>query len=131
MAIVEVVKYDGTPDVFAWKYPNCELGTWTQLIVNESQEAILLKGGKVCDVFRAGRHTLSTDNLPILSKVVNLPFGGRSPFSAEVWFINRAFSLDVKWGTPTPIQLQDPKYKVFIPVRAFGQFGVQIQDAQK
>lgn len=131
MAIVEVVKYDGTPDVFAWKYPNYELGTWTQLIVNESQEAILLKGGKICDVFRAGRHTLSTDNLPILSKVVNLPFGGRSPFTAEVWFINRAFTLDVKWGTATPIQLQDPKYKVFVPVRAFGQFGIQIEDAQK
>ena len=131
MAIVEVVKYNGTPDVFAWKYPNSELGTWTQLIVNESQEAILLKGGKICDVFRAGRHTLSTDNLPILSKVVNLPFGGRSPFTAEVWFINRAFNLDIKWGTATPIQLQDPKYKVFVPVRAFGQFAIQIEDAQK
>jgi membrane protease subunit (stomatin/prohibitin family) len=131
MAIVEVVKYDGTPDVFAWKYPNSELGTWTQLIVNESQEAILLKGGKVCDVFRAGRHTLSTDNIPILNKVVNIPFGGRSPFSAEVWFINRTFSLDIKWGTSTPIQLQDPKYKVFVPVRAFGQFGIQIDDSQK
>ena len=131
MAIVEVIKYDGTPDVFAWKYPNCELGTWTQLIVNETQEAILFKGGKVCDVFRAGRHTLSTENIPILSKVVNLPFGGRSPFTAEVWFINRAFTLDIKWGTQTPIQLQDPKYKIFVPVRAFGQFGIQIEDSQK
>lgn len=131
MAIVEVIKYDGTPDVFAWKYPSCELGTWTQLIVNETQEAILFKGGKVCDVFRAGRHTLSTENIPILSKVVNLPFGGRSPFTAEVWFINRAFTLDIKWGTQTPIQLQDPKYKIFVPVRAFGQFGIQIEDSQK
>ena len=131
MAIVEVVKYDGTPDVFAWKYPNSELGTWTQLIVSESQEAILLKGGKIFDVFSAGRHTLNTDNIPLLRKVVNLPFGGRSPFSAEVWFINRAFTLDIKWGTSTPIQLQDPKYKVFVPVRAFGQFGIQIEDAQK
>ncbi len=131
MAIVEVVKYDGTPDVFAWKYPNSELGTWTQLIVNETQEAILLKGGKVCDVFRAGRHTLSTENIPILSKIVNIPFGGRSPFTAEVWFVNKAFALDIKWGTATPIQLQDPKYKIFVPVRAFGQFGIQIDDAQK
>ena len=51
MAIVEVVKYNGKPDVLAWKYPNEELGTWTQLIVNESQEAVLVKGGKVFDVF--------------------------------------------------------------------------------
>lgn len=59
MAIVDVVKYEGDPDVFAWKYPNSELGTWTQLIVNESQEAILLKGGKICDIFASGRYTLS------------------------------------------------------------------------
>ncbi len=131
MAIVDVIKYDGNPDVFAWKYPNSELGTWTQLIVNESQEAILLKGGQICDIFGAGRHTLDTANIPILNKLINLPFGGRSPFSAEVWYINKVFSLDVKWGTSTPIQLQDPKYKVFVPVRAFGQFGIQIEDSYK
>ena len=131
MAIVDVIKYNGSPDVFAWKYPNSELGTWTQLIVNESQEAILVKGGQVCDVFGAGRHTLETANIPILNKLVNLPFGGRSPFSAEVWYINKVFSLDVKWGTSTPIQLQDPKYKVFVPVRAFGQFGIQIEESKK
>lgn len=131
MAIVEVVSYNGNPDVFAWKYPNRELGTWTQLIVNESQEAILFKGGKVCDIFQAGRHTLSTENIPILNNLANLPFGGRSPFTAEVWFVNKVFALDIKWGTSTPIQLQDPKYGVFVPVRAFGQFGIQIEDSQK
>jgi membrane protease subunit (stomatin/prohibitin family) len=131
MAIVEVVKYDGTPDVFAWKYPNEELGTWTQLIVNESQEAVLFKGGKALDAFPSGRHTLETANIPLLNNLVNLPFGGRSPFTAEVWYINKAFSLDIKWGTATPIQLQDPKYKVFIPLRSFGQFGIQIEDSKK
>lgn len=52
MAIVSVVKYDGNPDVFAWKYPDSELGTWTQLIVNESQQAILFKGGQALDVLK-------------------------------------------------------------------------------
>lgn len=131
MAIAEVIKYDGNPDVFAWKYPNSELGTWSQLIVNESQEAILVKGGQICDVFTAGRHTLDTANIPILSKLINLPFGGRSPFSAEIWYINKIYSLDIKWGTATPIQLQDPKYKVFVPVRAFGQFGIRIANSEK
>ena len=90
MPIVEVVKYDGDADTFAWKYPNEELGTWTQLIVNESQEAVLFKGGNALDVFQSGRHTLDTANIPILNHIVNLPFGGRSPFTAEVWFINKA-----------------------------------------
>ncbi|MGE5391239.1 MAG: SPFH domain-containing protein [Deltaproteobacteria bacterium] len=131
MALVEVVKYNGSPDVFAWKFPEEELGTWTQLIVNESQEAILFKGGQALDIFTAGRHTLETANIPILNKIINLPFGGRSPFTAEVWYINRAYSLDIKWGTPTAIQLQDPKYQIFVPVRSFGQFGIQIEDSRK
>ncbi|MCI8348732.1 MAG: SPFH domain-containing protein [Firmicutes bacterium] len=131
MAIVEVVKYSGNPNVFAWKYPNEELGTWTQLIVNESQEAVLFKGGKALDVFQSGKHTLDTENIPILNKIINLPFGGRSPFSAEVWYINKVNSLDIKWGTSSPIQLQDPKYSIFVPVRAFGQFGIRIDDSKK
>ena len=131
MAIVDVIKYNGYPDMFAWKYPSEELGTWTQLIVNESQEAILFKGGQALDLFTAGRHTLETANIPILNKIINLPFGGKSPFTAEVWYINKAYSLDIKWGTPTPVQLQDPKYKVFIPLRSYGQFGIQISDSRK
>lgn len=131
MAIVEVVKYNGGPDVFAWKYPNEELGTWTQLIVNESQEAILFKGGKSLDLFSGGTHTLETANIPLLCNIVNLPFGGRSPFAAEVWYVNKVNTLDVKWGTASPIQIQDPKYKVFIPVRSYGQFGIQIVDSRQ
>lgn len=131
MALVEVVKYNGTPDVFAWKFPNEELGTWTQLIVNESQEAVLFKGGQALDVFPSGRHTLETANIPILNNIINLPFGGRSPFAAEVWYVNRVQSLDIKWGTASPIQLQDPKYKVFVPLRSFGQFGIRIEDSKK
>lgn len=131
MALFNVIKYDGGPDVFAWKHPNQELGTWTQLIVSESQEAILFKSGKALDVFQAGRHTLDTANIPLLNKIINLPFGGRSPFTAEVWYVNKVNSLDVKWGTNTPIQLQDPKYSVFVPVRAFGQFGIRVEDSKK
>jgi membrane protease subunit (stomatin/prohibitin family) len=130
MAIIDVVKYDGSPSVFAWKFPNIELGTWTQLIVNESQEAVLYKGGQSLDLFGPGRHTLKTANIPLLSKIINLPFGGRSPFTAEIWYINKVNTLDVKWGTPTPIQLQDPKYNVFVPLRAFGQFGIKVSDSK-
>jgi membrane protease subunit (stomatin/prohibitin family) len=131
MAIIEVVKYNGGPDVFAWKYPNEELGTWTQLIVNESQEVILFKGGKALDTFQSGRHTLETANIPFLNKIVNLPFGGRSPFTAEIWYINKLYNLDIKWGTASPIQIQDPKYGVFIPIRSNGLFGIRIEDSKQ
>lgn len=131
MAIVDVLKFNSDASIFAWKYPNSELATWSKLIVNESQEAILMKNGQIADVFGPGQYTLSTDNIPVLQKIINLPFGKKSPFSAEVWFVNRAFALDIKWGTTTPIQVQDPKYGVFVPLRAFGQFGIQIEDSRR
>ncbi len=131
MALIDVVKWDGSADELVWKFPNSELSTMTQLIVNESQAAILFKDGKRMDVFAAGRHTLSTNNIPLLNKLVNLPFGGTSPFAAEVWFVNQAVPLDLKWGTPTPMQLEDPQYGLVVPVSAFGQMGVRIQDPGK
>lgn len=131
MAIVSVVKYEGNPDVFAWKYPDDELGTWTQLIVNESQQAILFKGGQALDVFEAGSHTLSTKNIPFLENIINIPFGGESPFKAEVWFVNKVFSLEIKWGTASSIQIRDPVYGIMVPVRANGIFGIRINDPKK
>lgn len=131
MAIIDVVKWDAKPDLYAWKFPEDNLSTLTQLIVNESQEAVLFSKGELIGKFGPGKHTLKTENLPILRKLYGLPFGGDNPFTAQVWFVNKVIALDVKWGTATPIQLLDPTYKIMIPVRAFGQFGVQIADAEK
>lgn len=130
MAIINIIKYDGGIDEFIWKYPHDEVGTWSQLIVNETQEVILVKDGKICDIFKAGKYTLDTKNIPILNKIINIPFGNESPFKVEIWFINKRVNLDIKWGTATPIQLQDPKYGIFIPVRSFGQFGIQLKDSK-
>ena len=130
MAIVDLVKWNGSPDILAWKFPSEELSTFTQLIVNESQEAFLVRGGVYEGPFGPGRHTLSTENIPLLRSAMGLPFGGQSPFSAEIWFVNKLVNLDVKWGTSDPIQLQDPKFQIMVPVRAFGQYGLRITDAK-
>ncbi len=131
MALINVIKYSGGPNIFAWKYPNDELTTKTQLIVNESQEAILFKGGQALDVFGAGSHTLETKNIPILNKLVNLPFGGESPFKAEVWYVNKIHSLDIKWGTIKPVSLFDPFLMIDVKVKSFGQFGIRINNSKK
>jgi membrane protease subunit (stomatin/prohibitin family) len=131
VAIIDRVKWDGSPDVLAWKYPSEELSTWTQLIVNESQEAFLVRGGVYEGPFGAGRHTLSTENIPLLRELMGLPFGGASPFSAEVWFVDKLTRLDIRWGTPDPIQLQDPKFGIMVPVRAFGQYGIRVDDTKR
>lgn len=131
MAIIDRIKWDGSPDILAWKFPSQDLSTWSQLIVNETQDAFLVSGGIYEGPFGPGQHQLTTENLPILRDLMGLVFGGQSPFSAEVWFVNKIISLDVKWGTPDPIQLKDPLYDLMIPVRAFGQYGVKVVDSKK
>lgn len=131
MAIIDVVRFDGlrSRDWLIYKYPSEELVFGTQLIVQEGQVALFVKNGAVADVFYPGRYTLSTENLPILKGLVNMPFGGNTPFSAEVYFVNVTVKLDINWGTIDPIQLVDPKYYVKLRIRAFGQLGLRVQDA--
>jgi membrane protease subunit (stomatin/prohibitin family) len=128
MAIIDVVKYDGSDDIFAWKFPSENFRLGTQLVVKTSQHAFFIKGGQILDEFTEGTYTLKSGNIPLVHKVINIPFGGNSPFQAEVWYINMISKLDNKWGTPTPIQLEDPKYNIVVPIRAFGQFGMSIEN---
>lgn len=117
-------------DLLIWRWPSDSLTLGSQLIVNQSQEAIFFKGGQAVDVFGPGTHTLAADNLPLLQKLINLPFGDRTPFSAEVYFVNRHAKLDVKWGTPDPFRITDPVYHIIVPVRSFGQLGLRIADSR-
>jgi len=130
MAIIDVVRFDGLKnrDWLIYKYPSEELVLGTQLIVQEGQTAIFVKGGLVADVFYPGTYTLATENLPILKSIVNIPFGGKTPFSAEIYFLNTTVRLDINWGTIDPIQLIDPKYYVKLRIRAFGQMGLKVLD---
>ena len=83
----------------------------------------------MCDVFTAGTHTLQTGNLPILNKLTKLPFGGKTPFTAEVFFVNKSTKLDMTWGTATPFQLEDPKYGIIVSIRAHGKYGIRINNS--
>ena len=131
MAIIDVVKFDGPADVLVWRHPVGDLTWGTQVIVNQTQEALFLKGGQIADTLGPGTHTLKTSNLPLLRSLVEAPFGGQTPFAAEIYFVNKAVNLDVKWGTTNPIPILDPVYRVALPVRGFGQFGVRVVDAKQ
>ncbi|MBI3564338.1 MAG: SPFH domain-containing protein [Elusimicrobia bacterium] len=130
MAIIDRVKYDGPANVLVWRYPPDDLSWGTQVIVNQAQEAVFFSGGAALDVLGPGTHTLRTANIPLLRNWVKIPFGGETPFAAEIYYVNKAVNLDVKWGTNNPIPVLDPKFNVFLPVRAFGQFGIQIADSR-
>lgn len=132
MAILEVVKWDGAPNVFAYRYPNCELTTKSQVVVYESQEALFIKDGSIYAPLGPGRHVLDTQNDPAVTRLMrHFVTNGVSPFVAEIWFVNKAIPLDIKWGTTTPIQIEDPKYHIMMPVRAYGQYGLQIEKSQQ
>lgn len=128
MALIDVVKYQAEENEYVWKFPSSDLRIGTQVVVNPTQHAFFIKGGAILDEFTSGTHTLKTENIPLLNKIINLPFGGNSPFQAEVWYVNLLSKLDNKWGTTNPILLEDPKYGIIIPVRAFGQFGFKISN---
>ena len=105
--------------------------TKSQLIVNESQEALFYKEGQALDLFPSGRHTLDTNNLPFFRKVFGKLFGGNTPFPCEVFFINKVSVLDMLWGTPNPITLEDPQYGLIVGIKANGQTGLRVKDSRK
>ena len=130
MAIIDVIRFDGlkSRDWLIYKFYSDNLVMGSQLIVQEGQVAIFVKGGTVCDVFFPGTYALETENLPLLNAIINLPFGGKTPFSAEIYFVNTTTKLDLYWGTSDPIQLIDPKYYVKLRIRAYGQMGLRLAD---
>ena len=129
-ALIDRVKFDGlkTRDWLVYKHPSEELVLGTQLIVSEGQAVLFVKGGVICDMFSPGSYTLSTQNLPILQSVVNIPFGSKTPFTAEVFYLNTVTKLNIHWGTSDPISIIDPKYSTRLRIRAFGQAGLRLND---
>lgn len=131
MAIIDVVKCAmGNREIVA-KFPSDDLRLGTQVVVYPGQTAFFVKGGQVFDVFEAGTYTLKTNNIPLLNKIINLPFGSQSPFKAEVWYVNEIAVLDLKWGTTTPLQIEDPKYGIILPIRGYGQYGFKVVEPRK
>ena len=105
--------------------------TQSQLIVNESQEALFYKEGQALDLFGPGRHALITEKLPLFSKFFKNFFDGKTPFPCQIFFINKVCVLDVLWGTPAPIVLEDPQYNLIVNVRSSGQCGIRVSDSRR
>jgi membrane protease subunit (stomatin/prohibitin family) len=105
--------------------------TQSQLIVHETQEAVFFKSGQALDSFGPGRHTLTTENLPIMRRIFGSLFGGNTPFPCEVYFINKVYVLDVPWGTSDPIVLKDPVLGLDLPIVSNGQTGLRVADSRK
>ena len=102
-----------------------EIKFGAQLIVRENQAAVFFRDGKGYDVIGPGRHTLSTMNLPLLTKVLSFPFGFKSPFRIEILFINLKVFTHLKWGTKEPVAFKDQELGV-VRLRAFGNYTMRV-----
>lgn len=130
MALSELVKYEGDNSTFIWKYPSEDFNCMTELVVHESQEAILFANGEAADTFGPGRYKLNIENIPILTNLINL-VTGVAVFHCEIYFINKTVQMAVKWGTESKVRFVEPTMGVPIELGASGEMNLAVSDGRK
>lgn len=128
---IEVIEWtDESSSTMAYRFPveNKEIKMGAQLTVRESQTAIFVNEGEIADVYGPGRYTLTTENMPVLTKLKSWKYGFNSPFKAEVYFVNTKQFTDQKWGTSNPVIMRDAEFGI-VRIRAFGIFAFRVNDA--
>lgn len=130
LSVIEFFDDSGQQIVHRWPETGSTDIKWgSQLIVQESQSAVFFRDGRALDTFTPGRYTLSTQNMPVLTKFLSIPFGGTSPFQSEVYFVSMKVFTNLHWGTAEPIVFRDAEFSM-VRLRAYGVFSVRVTDAQ-
>ena len=128
---IDIIEWtDDSSDTMLWRFPRYEneIKYNAKLTVRESQVAVFVNEGKIADVYEPGMYSLTTQNMPILTTLKGWKYGFKSPFKAEVYFVNTKNFTDRKWGTPNPIMMRDKEFGP-IRLRAHGNYAVKIKDA--
>lgn len=132
--LLEVIEWkDSSKDTIVYRFPmqkREEIMTTSTLVVRESQVAVFVHKGQICDIFEPGTYKLKTENIPFLTKLLSLPTGFNSPIKAEVYFINTKQMTGQKWGTQNPIMMRDNEFGN-VRLRGFGVYSFKVEDAAK
>jgi excisionase family DNA binding protein len=131
--LLEIIEWtDDSRDTLSYRYPDDdkEIKNGAQLIVRESQMVQFVAAGKYADAFGPGKHTLTTENIPVLSTILGWKYGFNSPFKCDVYFVNTRLFTGNKWGTSNPVMMRDKDFGV-VRLRAFGTFDFRISDVPK
>jgi len=134
--IFDVVEYPSEmTDEIVHRFPEsgvADLRFGSQVIVRESQNVVFFRDGRALDVLGPGRHTITTANVPLLTNLLGQAFGGRTPFTAEVYYVSMREFADRKWGTPQPIIVRNPGVGLGIALlQGFGTYSFQVKDPQQ
>jgi excisionase family DNA binding protein len=134
--IFDVIEYPNEmKDEIVHRFPEQGIGDYrigSQVIVRESQAAVFFRDGNALDVFRAGRHTITTANIPLLINLIGKAFNDRTPFPAEVFFVSLREFANEKWGTPQPIIVRNPGMGLGVALlQGFGTYSFQVKDPQQ
>jgi membrane protease subunit (stomatin/prohibitin family) len=129
--LTDVLKYEGDNTTFVWKHPIEDFNTGAQLIVHESQEAVFFMNGQALDLFGPGRHTLETQNMPLIGKLFSKFTGGKTPFHCELYFINKTEQLAIKWGTDSKVEYVEPTYGFPLQIGASGEMSLRADNSRQ
>ena len=130
--LLEIIQWeDDSRDTLSWRFPDQdkEIKRGAQLIVRESQVSQFVYLGQFGDTFGPGKHSLVTDNIPVLSTLKGWKYGFESPFKADVYFVNTRLFTGNKWGTQNPIMMRDPDFGI-VRMRAYGTYDFRIADVK-
>ena len=131
--LIDIIEWtDDSRDTISWRFPDDdkEIKNGAQLIVRESQTAQFLYVGEFGDTFGPGRHTLTTDNIPVLTSLKSWKYGFESPFKADVYFVTTRLFTGNKWGTSNPIMMRDQDFGV-VRLRAFGTYDFKVMEVKR
>jgi len=132
--LLKVIEWeDNTQNTMVYRFPLKDrdaIMNSSTLVVRPSQVAIFVHKGQICDVFAPGTYKLTTENIPIISKILTLPTGGEYTITAEVYFVNTKQFTGLKWGTQNPIMMRDSDFGN-VRIRAFGVYSYRVEDAAK
>jgi excisionase family DNA binding protein len=128
--LIEIVEWtDDSRDTLSYRFPDDDkaIKNGAQLIVRESQHVQFVYLGEFGDTFGPGKHTLTTDNIPVLTRLKSWKYGFNSPFKADVYYLNTRLFTGNKWGTANPVMMRDNDLGI-VRVRAFGTYDFRITD---
>ena len=123
---ISTIESNSRQDFIVWRHPNRDIAVGSQILVNESEEALLFENGQLLHILKAGRHLVESGNIPGIDGLIRRSIGNNSPIRLDIWFVSKTVSTDYKWGVQ--LQAKDTNHQLIVPVGSYGSMLLKIED---